>query len=218
MGHFTGSIPACAGEPPAAWTRRGSAAVYPRVCGGTAWVRLSSVSMSGLSPRVRGNRIQAPVAGHQHRSIPACAGEPPYGPGDCGRSGVYPRVCGGTVCLVFIPRRVVGLSPRVRGNLGGRSGPRRLAGSIPACAGEPSNDTPVATPTGVYPRVCGGTGYAYTNTNIQAGLSPRVRGNLDRVGPGHAGLGSIPACAGEPHRLPARPRWSWVYPRVCGGT
>ena len=29
---------------------------------------------------------------------------------------------------------------------------------------------------------------------------------------------SIPACAGEPSRLPRRPTRLWVYPRVCGGT
>ena len=32
-----GSIPACAGEPNAGGTAPGSVAVYPRVCGGTAW-------------------------------------------------------------------------------------------------------------------------------------------------------------------------------------
>ena len=50
------------------------------------------------------------------------------------------------------------------------------------------------------------------------GLSPRVRGNLQRVSEAARATGSIPACAGEP----SVPRWAYtasaVYPRVCGGT
>ena len=54
-----GSIPACAGKPPA--TRRGRASVWvhPRVCGETrrGWLRGSD--RRGPSPRVRGNRTRA---------------------------------------------------------------------------------------------------------------------------------------------------------------
>ena len=32
------------------------------------------------------------------------------------------------------------------------------------------------------------------------------------------GVGSIPACAGEPRHVPDAPRPASVYPRVCGGT
>ena len=71
------------------------------------------------------------------RSIPACAGEPsPH----CMRSyesGVYPRVCGGTLIWQEAGDLDKGLSPRVRGN---RRVPVPLiaaGGSIPACAGEP---------------------------------------------------------------------------------
>ena len=34
---------------------------------------------------------------------------------------VYPRVCGGTLCRRPLPKRVKGLSPRVRGNRQDRS-------------------------------------------------------------------------------------------------
>ena len=50
------------------------------------------------------------------------------------------------------------------------------------------------------------------------GLSPRVRGNLFLVAPQRVGVGSIPACAGEPPSSRRRRPGSWVYPRVCGGT
>ena len=135
-----GSIPACAGEPashPARWT---SAAVYPRVCGGT---RIASGSLdicSGLSPRVRGNPFSGPADRAERRSIPACAGEPSTTASLERVTKVYPRVCGGTGWDLFTASASAGLSPRVRGN---RSSMRRLVsicGSIPACAGEPLSD------------------------------------------------------------------------------
>ena len=54
-GRWTGSIPACAGEPVASRTKFRLAKVYPRVCGGTLTVTSVPRSGSGLSPRVRGN-------------------------------------------------------------------------------------------------------------------------------------------------------------------
>ena len=55
---------------------------------------------------------------------------------------VYPRVCGGTAqrALKVAPQN--GLSPRVRGNLTGKTGRRQVPGSIPACAGEPHWHSP----------------------------------------------------------------------------
>ena len=91
-----GSIPACAGEPagaPGLWNGR---QVYPRVCGGTVARQPDLERGQGLSPRVRGNplRVSEPAAGPG--SIPACAGEPPFGRAGGGMWPVYPRVCGGT--------------------------------------------------------------------------------------------------------------------------
>ena len=53
---------------------------------------------------------------------------------------------------------------------------------------------------------------------IIAGLSPRVRGNHNGGGGLRAGIGSIPACAGEPTRVRPLSGRAKVYPRVCGGT
>ena len=53
--------------------------------------------------------------------------------------------------------RVMGLSPRVRGNRVMRAGRLPAQGSIPACAGEPDTLIPAAVAKRVYPRVCGGT-------------------------------------------------------------
>ena len=73
-------------------------------------------------------------------------------------------------------------------------------------------------PSKVYPRVCGGTAWAISIMSIFEGLSPRVRGNRGRHGKPLLGIGSIPACAGEPASPSRLPDGRAVYPRVCGGT
>ena len=133
-----GSIPACAGEPVDGLGKCGAVAVYPRVCGGTDWQRAKAAPEDGLSPRVRGNQPQRHQYIPRHRSIPACAGEPPSRSMTPRVATVYPRVCGGTRVSRRGRGTAEGLSPRVRGNppLAGRVVIGRR--SIPACAGEPS--------------------------------------------------------------------------------
>ena len=70
------SIPACAGEPPHEPSILSVIRVYPRVCGGTSRRRAIKRWCTGLSPRVRGNRVEAMYWVRSPRSIPACAGEP----------------------------------------------------------------------------------------------------------------------------------------------
>ena len=216
--HGLGSIPACAGEPSNRDYPRASLTVYPRVCGGTEAPGSPGSSVQGLSPRVRGNQRSSTSQYLFIGSIPACAGEPS---GLCGRGcigRVYPRVCGGTAVPVTEEAPPEGLSPRVRGNL--KAGIEAFIdyGSIPACAGEPGCGAVAPSTCRVYPRVCGGTNVPTGNYGWEMGLSPRVRGNRDRL-PGLIRRGgSIPACAGEPVRATPRAAIRWVYPRVCGGT
>ena len=92
------------------------------------------------------------------------------------------------------------------------------ARSIPACAGEPQRRFPSHPAWQVYPRVCGGTLDAGVVKQQGVGLSPRVRGNPLRLNLNLAAVGSIPACAGEPHPPSPRRGSPPVYPRVCGGT
>ena len=154
------SIPACTGEPPCGPPPVPSAPVYPRVYGGTNVVITEAGTMTGLSPRVRGNPVIVSVNTESSGSIPACTGEPldaiacrrhPSGsiPACTGEPGVlsrhyspppvYPRVYGGTAVPVTVTVPVDGLSPRVRGNPEvSRSKPIRQR-SIPACTGEPLN-------------------------------------------------------------------------------
>ena len=92
-----GSIPACAGEPQRPPRLRPPRAVYPRVCGGTPGIRSRHPGIRGLSPRVRGNQRYQQAFVFADGSIPACAGEPLAAAAGILASGVYPRVCGGTV-------------------------------------------------------------------------------------------------------------------------
>ena len=193
-----GSIPACAGEPPAAYSRTAPPEVYPRVCGGTLRRPTVRHQLAGLSPRVRGNRCPTPARGTRGGSIPACAGEPARRAGPPPFRAVYPRVCGGTWCAPVRCRAAPGLSPRVRGNPNCEIAYLRYERSIPACAGEPSPADAPPRGAGVYPRVCGGTPLVSSMTARLIGLSPRVRGNLVQPGADFEQQGSIPACAGEP--------------------
>ena len=195
----TRSIPACAGEPGPKVSAAVWPGVYPRVCGGTMPALSVSSRVKGLSPRVRGNLHAGDDAPDRLGSIPACAGEPGPSRATWGRTGVYPRVCGGTDPSGKQESPNQGLSPRVRGNLVDHHEGQVSPGSIPACAGEPARHEPTRHPHGVYPRVCGGTFFGQSVDTRRIGLSPRVRGNLDRGLRGAGAVGSIPACAGEPH-------------------
>ena len=213
-----GSIPACAGEPVSAREPWLCPWVYPRVCGGTTLSDDDPRSVSGLSPRVRGNPLHLGVAPDSLRSIPACAGEPRTPHALRSARWVYPRVCGGTANGVRHDEAGRGLSPRVRGNPRPYRGRRPSLGSIPACAGEPTPPRTIGAYMWVYPRVCGGTPRTSSSGTSPLGLSPRVRGNPSSPIAPRRRDWSIPACAGEPASGIGTKWCMWVYPRVCGGT
>ena len=81
------------------------------------------------------------------------------------------------MCWPAYREGLLGLSPRVRGNLERQADACDLGGSIPACAGEPNSCSVIWTWKWVYPRVCGGTDEEYVGITKGVGLSPRVRGN-----------------------------------------
>ncbi len=112
----------------------------------------------------------------------------------------------------------MGLSPRVRGNLGGRCAGLLAWGSIPARAGEPSAIAASRIAFAVYPRACGGTTSYRVIAEPPLGLSPRVRGNHAVARRRIASDGSIPARAGEPTTPTLSDPTQPVYPRACGGT
>ena len=188
------------------------------MCGGTDIAAAGIGLAAGLSPRVRGNPDVITYAEIAQRSIPACAGEPGTATPNGATSRVYPRVCGGTTGSDPAPHRSWGLSPRVRGNRWVSAGRTQSGRSIPACAGEPILTIMDSNGRPVYPRVCGGTADGDRGVLFDAGLSPRVRGNHATNVDDVEGIGSIPACAGEPPFRDALLEACTVYPRVCGGT
>ena len=174
--------------------------------------------LKGLSPRVRGNPESQLKRGFDRGSIPARAGEPNSGAARRAGYRVYPRACGGTTARSIRTASLWGLSPRVRGNRGGRVGRTDGLRSIPARAGEPPRRPAAGGRSRVYPRACGGTARCGGGPRRGCGLSPRVRGNLGRRSRRRGATGSIPARAGEPPAHTATPRRNEVYPRACGGT
>ena len=172
-----GSIPAYAGEP---YWQRGHfprPAVYPRVCGGTPRSSHIGDELTGLSPRMRGNRSRRMQRQPALGSIPAYAGEPFCYPARRVLLQVYPRVCGGTPGESGVCVKVQGLSPRMRGNPGLPQKIRLRVRSIPAYAGEPPAPFVSVSTRRVYPRVCGGTRIPASCRTAAMGLSPRMRGN-----------------------------------------
>ena len=200
------SIPTWAGEPPDPGYPHRDAEVYPRVGGGTDFLRSDAQDRKGLSPRGRGNLSGGGCEKSARRSIPAWAGEPPSHSSRRIGKRVYPRVGGGTSWRRRLTKDGVGLSPRGRGNrppLTTRRGPDR---SIPAWAGEPVYYAPAKGAAEVYPRVGGGTVHTPATWPGYFGLSPRGRGNRGSDRLTRQLTRSIPAWAGEPPPVPLRAR------------
>ena len=112
-GRRRGSIPAWAGEPNTATTRRGISRSIPG----------------------RGNRHRHRSGRRCPRSIPAWAGEPRHAPEHRRSRWVYPRVGGGTPWMMRCEACGDGLSPRGRGNQLPKLRVPSIGGSIPAWAG-----------------------------------------------------------------------------------
>ena len=138
VAHRQGIIPACAGKPSSRPAKCQTHKDYPRVCGEAATASASAGAIRGLSPRVRGSRVQGLGKVLRPGIIPACAGKPGRRRARPPRPRDYPRVCGEAAAVAVHVGITEGLSPRVRGSRirDGHSRPR--AGIIPACAGKPN--------------------------------------------------------------------------------
>ena len=171
-----GSIPACTGNPCRLVLALGDCWVYPRVYGESIENLTEWYDDGGLSPRVRGIHLQASHPTQPYRSIPACTGNPALQGITTLTIRVYPRVYGESARKAGTGATKPGLSPRVRGIQDPRLLTRQLAGSIPACTGNPADASSPGAARRVYPRVYGESS-AFTSVMIfDSGLSPRVRG------------------------------------------
>ena len=91
-----GSIPACAGKPAPGRPQDQEWRVHPRVCGETPPGPDLDDSVTGPSPRVRGNHFLVVGLCERRGSIPACAGKPISIQPSRSERWVHPRVCGET--------------------------------------------------------------------------------------------------------------------------
>ena len=152
-----GSIPARAGQPPVTDGKERIAEVYPRTRGATAYPESIQRIIRGLSPHARGNLRALAWPVPAPGSIPARAGQPRPAARTRVPPTVYPRTRGATATCTANSRTAIGLSPHARGNLGLPVQRGRLAGSIPARAGQPrARNNPTAL-WRVYPRTRGAT-------------------------------------------------------------
>ena len=87
---------------------------------------------------------------------------------------------------------------------------------IPACAGKTLRKTSPTQADRAHPRVCGENAFAVLPMTMRGGSSPRVRGKLCALGPGHSRRGLIPACAGKTGKARRTRHEGWAHPRVCG--
>ena len=188
------------------------------MCGATGSGGVSLPLRSGLSPRVRGNRLLHLLKAIAQGPIPACAGQPKRPCAARAARRAYPRVCGATIESTAEGPQGEGLSPRVRGNQKKSRARKRMDGPIPACAGQPVQGA-YRSPFGrAYPRVCGATAQWCDQPSPVYGLSPRVRGNRCWPRASLSALRPIPACAGQPQTVISNFCFIKAYPRVCGAT
>ncbi len=134
------SIPAHTGQ--TTWVRMigHRAQVYPRAYGANPATARRTVTLRGLSPRIRGKPMSGTAPHSRLRSIPAHTGQTWGLPCSGITAWVYPRAYGANNGLRRVRHNMQGLSPRIRGKRGrsGRHGDR--AWSIPAHTGQ----TPLA--------------------------------------------------------------------------
>ena len=152
-----GTIPALAGEPCVSGSSRTWKRDHPRAGGGTVAGPRTSGGAEGPSPRWRGNPRSRPPRRSLPGTIPALAGEPPLPSASIISTRDHPRAGGGTVSVFPLRVRVMGPSPRWRGNRDGSQHLRLWRGTIPALAGEPDEHGSKTQSGRDHPRAGGGT-------------------------------------------------------------
>ncbi len=195
-------IPACAGNTSTRTRSRSRPPVHPRVRGEHSEVSPNASNVSGSSPRARGTLQQHPACRHQHRFIPACAGNTLLLSGRAAPPPVHPRVRGEHVSIALSTKRCVGSSPRARGTPSKNGYGEIFYRFIPACAGNTGTAARHQPPAAVHPRVRGEHLTASAGFSSATGSSPRARGThlLGGVRSGQSRF--IPTCAGN--TLPRR--------------
>ena len=170
----------------------------------------------GSSPHARGTQSCGLVLGHEHRFIPACAGNAVCLPTNLDVVTVHPRMRGERSLNERSNSDFCGSSPHARGTQGGRHDQAGGGRFIPACAGNADSPARTAPAGSVHPRMRGERSPRNSATRLPIGSSPHARGTL-RLGTQqrmHARF--IPACAGNASSVTCPGRTSTVHPRMRG--
>ena len=130
-----GITPACAGNSPMPFPKRGASSDHPRVCGEQIFSPLLKTEYGGSPPRVRGTANATPDIGAVLKD--------------------HPRVCGEQPDERITGRRLKGSPPRVRGTVPAPDFIRLRYGITPACAGNRAAQQGAHPPPVYHPRVCG---------------------------------------------------------------
>ena len=216
LGEHRGIIPACAGNTTPRCRGSSPAGDHPRVCGEHPRRRASWHFSAGSSPRVRGTLPAGPARERLPGIIPACAGNTTIDNDGILRCGDHPRVCGEHSPRLKVGTEYEGSSPRVRGTRATLNYLVTGIGIIPACAGNTIWLTRAPNTARDHPRVCGEHRMVGRGGVSYWGSSPRVRGTLAERHGVAAGLGIIPACAGNTSSITTASPTSRDHPRVCG--
>ena len=216
MARCTGIIPAYAGNTAICLFSPVSRWDHPRVCGEHHWRKYFYSPYTGSSPRMRGTPASRSLSPRPNGIIPAYAGNTSAPRGAVERIGDHPRVCGEHVPSAAMGMIGSGSSPRMRGTHGRHIQNRKLAGIIPAYAGNTHASVTGERAKRDHPHVCGEHACGRAHVQFVQGSSPRMRGTRVRAGLIPLGFGIIPAYAGNTQICGSMTISDGDHPRVCG--
>ena len=190
-------IPACAGNTYPAASNAASTWDHPRMRGEHIDSDLFTEIMKGSSPHARGTLWQGWLAGGQYGIIPACAGNTQRDQRQDRPKRDHPRMRGEHEVQSCPPISPLGSSPHARGTLIDDEVGARLAGIIPACAGNTSMSPSPSMPFRDHPRMRGEHCVIEVDLDCFLGSSPHARGtHAERMTVSHTHRGSSPHARG----------------------
>ena len=215
-GSTAGIIPAHAGN-----TCRGAQAGsrhgdHPRACGEHMITAVRCVLPSGSSPRMRGTLRHSRPHHLQPGIIPAHAGNTVSLDRVPNVYRDHPRACGEHERLIAFRILTKGSSPRMRGTRPLSFLTRRLAGIIPAHAGNTKIHRYSPVLQWDHPRACGEHMRWLLLKVPGQGSSPRMRGTRRRSRRVRGVVGIIPAHAGNTTLIVRLIQCMRDHPRACG--
>ena len=211
-----GIIPACAGNTSSRKRRARWRRDHPRMRGEHQHDRHGADVRTGSSPHARGTQRNDLEAVRKLGIIPACAGNTLHRTARPESCGDHPRMRGEHLHPIIDLLIIVGSSPHARGTLRAMLPENRKQGIIPACAGNTLVCLRLKLGNRDHPRMRGEHLRAGRERPAGPGSSPHARGTRFPVGWRHAGVGIIPACAGNTHRI-RKPTCRHVdHPRMRG--